>query len=580
MKKLYILGAVAMVAASMTSCDDFLEDRRYPLSEQTSSPAFWNSPINVQGQIDYFYQSFLGYNNGSGTGEFYFRTLSDDQICPSGEATETQWKNTTVPAASSNWSSPYTEIRRANLIIDNVGVSTMTDADKNNFLGIARLYRAYQYFLLVRAYGDVPLFKTTVQDNDPDQLYRARDPRNEVMDFILEEVDFAIANIAKASSKNTFSVDLAKAMKVEFCLFEGSYAKYHQNDNARAQKYFGEVVNTAPALIAAYPLCDNYQSLYNSFRAAASSNSEIIFMKEYEKDLFMHCTVDYTSSSTPVSGMTKDAFDAYLFKDGKPRALTTCDVNDAGVLMPDGVYSISAALAVRDDRLAQTVDTAVYFDGLPYQRPNSMVMTSLTGYGVKKFNNEEMHYDYTATTKNYTCAPLYWGAQIYLAFAEAKAELGQFDAAALDALNAIYTRAGLPAQTKASLESMNDPDNNMGVTSLLWEVRRARRCEFIFDRDMRYWDLVRWHQLNLLETTNAANYDIVLGANISACGKEYRQDSRGYLIAPNTVGTRKMTGNREYLFPVPSGQITLYNEAIGPDGKKGYYELTQNPGWE
>ena len=91
---------------------------------------------------------------------------------------------------------------------------------------------------------------------------------------------------------------------------------------ARGAGYFNAVVNCAGPLVDAYPVGDDYQATYNSFRSALSANAEVIFMKEYEKDVFMHATVDYTSSSTPISGITKDAFDAYLFKDGKPKGLT------------------------------------------------------------------------------------------------------------------------------------------------------------------------------------------------------------------------------------------------------------------
>lgn len=54
MKKQYILGAVALVAASLTSCDDFLNDNRFPESVQTNNPDYWSNPNNVQGQCNYF----------------------------------------------------------------------------------------------------------------------------------------------------------------------------------------------------------------------------------------------------------------------------------------------------------------------------------------------------------------------------------------------------------------------------------------------------------------------------------------------------------------------------------------------
>src|SRR3712207_9020339 len=57
-----------------------------------------------------------------------------------------------------------------------------------------------------------------------------------------------------------------------------------------------------------------------------------------------------------------------------------------------------------------------------------------------------------------------------------------------------------------------DPANNMNVSSLIWEIRRVRRCELMCDLGYRYWDLVRWHQLDKLDSNKYPN--INKGANI------------------------------------------------------------------
>lgn len=573
------MGFAALMGAGLASCDDFLNDNRFPLSDQMANAAYWNNPNNVQGQINYFYEDFLGYGNSSSGGDFYFKYLSDDQAQGTSEAFVKQWTFTNIPTQADAWDDPYIEIRRANLIIEGVANSTFSQSERDNFTAIARMMRGYQYYLLVRAYGDVPLVEKALDPVDHAELFGPRTPRNTVMDFAIEDLTYASEYIATTASKNAFSSDLAKAIKTEVCLFEASYARYHQHDEARATKYYTEVVNVAQPLIAKYPIGNDYHAVYNSFRAALSANPEIIFMKEYEPDVLMHCTVDYTSSSSPVAGMTKDAFDAYLFRDGKPLALTSENKSDVGKQYPrlgaDGKqlidesgkglfnYSILEPLSVRDGRLMAITDTAVYYDGLQYQRPNSMLMTSLTGYGVNKFNNLDMPESYTTTIKNYTCAPIYWGAYVAMNFVEAKAELGTLtDADLANTMNKLMARADLPDVTVASMTSMNDPANNMGVSSLLWEIRRCRRCEFIFDKAIRYWDLVRWHQLELLDTQKHPN--IGLGANVSAAPVEIANVG-GYM---NAIGnTSRVFSEREYFYPIPSRQIQLNDS------------LTQNPGW-
>lgn len=311
-------------------------------------------------------------------------------------------------------------------------------------------------------------------------------------------------------------------------------------------------------------------------------NPEVIFMKGYKSGSLTHSAMAFLSSDTQTAGMTKDAFDSYLFKDGKPLALTSEDTSDA----PEVIYNeegvatgldISKALATRDGRLAKTIDSKLGVNkDATFSRPNSWNVISTTGYGICKYVNVNIPESQTVNANtNYTCAPIFWLARIYLDYAEARAELGELtDADMNNTLNKLYVRAGLPTQTVASLSSMNDPANNMEVSSLLWEVRRCRRCEMMFDLNHRYWDLIRWHKLDLLDTTVYPN--IVLGANLSTATPEqlagiYTTD--GYLnAATNSAGTsvRKFE-ERQYLQPLGTAIIDLYTE-------KGL-TLPQNPGW-
>ena len=120
---------------------------------------------------------------------------------------------------------------------------------------------------------------------------------------------------------------------------------------------------------------------------------------------------------------------------------------------------------------------------------------------------------------------------------------------------------------------MNDPANNMGVNSLIWEVRRCRRCELIMDRDFRYWDLIRWHQLDKLDNTRYPN--VFLGANFSNTflftedkfineEDAVKLNSEGY--KDGGLGDR-VYDKKYYFYPIPSGQIALNDK------------IKQNPGW-
>lgn len=589
MKKSIFFGLIAG-AAVLSGCNDFLDDNRYPLDKQTDNPAYWTSKVNVQTQINQLYTNFTGYGSGgSWVNDYWYRSLSDDQCAQIGSGaiiSLAMWTYQYVPAANSVWDASYAQVRRCNYIINNSNLPNETE--NNNCIAQGRLIRAMQYYDLVRHLGDVPLV-TEVLDPTSVELYGERTPRNQVMDFVLEDLNFAIENMLTQSGKLEFSIDMANAMKSEICLYEAAFAKYHQKDNARAEKFYREVVNACNAIMSRnYSICSNYQDLYTSYLNGDAAlgipsfmdNPEIIFGRAYQTGNLAHSCASYLSTETRILGMTKDAFDSYLFKDAKPKATTSYDTSDKPVV--DGnKFDISALLAVRDDRLAQTIDPQLAFGNVvTFSRPNSNFLQSITGYTIKKYVNPNSPYQQTYTNgQNQECAPIYWLSYIYCDYLEARAELGELtDADVTKCVKPLWDRAKIDTSklNKAYLENMNDPANNMGVSSLLWELRRLRRSELMFDRDHRYWDLVRWHKLDLLDTTNPANINIILGANVSAAteaqldGVNTQGDYINGASFSGQVQTRKFS-DREYLQPLGSTIINLYND-------KGL-TLPQNPGW-
>lgn len=609
MKKYLLYGVLAATGLSLTGCDDFINDNRDPLSQQVAYPSFWNSEVNVTNQLNYFYEAFLGYGNGAGYGDFYFKTATDDQAGTVGGEFR-DWRVPNVPASSSDWDDPYEYIRRANDVIVNLTSETcqMDAGIRPQYLAIARMMRAYEYYRLVRAYGDVPYVDKPLRTSDQAELFGPRTPRNTVMDNCLEDLDYAIEHMAIAANSTKFSSDLAKAIKTEVCLFEASYQRYVAKDETRAKKFFEEVVKASQPLVAKYTPGANYEDIYTSINGALAANKEVIFCKVYSRGVFMHSTIDYTCGSTPIAGISKDAFDSFLFTtNGKP-ASAQSDINDLAVKSTvdrwkqdkaTGIYgktsldvlSIEQCLAVRDKRLAATIYDYVMYEDFPfnainpveqtgkdlqgnsynYYLTNTSNMTSTTGYGVKKYRYPRISLsDATTANKSYTDAPLYWGAYVALAYAEAKAELGNFtDADFAISLKPLYDRAGLGAfiTSVSDLENMNDNANNMDVPSLIWEIRRCRRCELMMDNDIRYWDLVRWNQLKLMATDKYPN--TVLGAHIPADAKVEYDNVNGYLNPVAALfGNKQRVWDEKYnLFPIPSSQIQL-NE-----------NLKQNPGW-
>lgn len=571
MKKTILIGALLVSGLAFTSCDDFLDDNRYPLDRETDNPAFWNNEDNVKLEVDQMLQYFTGYASGASHGEFYFNTLTDDQCSSS----FTDWKFKTIPSSSASYTSPYENLRHSVSIIDGLAGSSL-DADvKANWLGIARMCRAYQQYLLVRRYGDCNFIEHVLNLTDDGVLYGKRESRDYVFDKILEDLDYACNNIKTNKNTQYWSRDLAYAMKSYMCLCEGTFRKYCtkaenglEPDAARAKKLLEESAKASDYLINSgrYHLSEQYRANYQAFYTEATAvpamvnNPEMILFRGYAKDIIMNCVADFTCGTTPIDGLTKDAFDAYLFKDGKPLALTSMNKSDVGEWdEANKIFSIQKLLDVRDNRLAMTTDPFIYYTGLTGDRAGASGMTSATGYGVSKYDNVADKLDDRRTTRNIVCAPIYWYSVILLENAEAKAELGTLTDSDLDkTLNLLYKRAELPAQTVASLSGMNDPANNMNVSSLIWEVRRCRRCELIMDNDFRYWDLIRWHQLDKLDQTK--NPNILLGANITGSPVQVA-NTNGYINGNiNWPNLKREFKPQYYSYPIPSGQILLNTE--------------------
>ena len=547
-----------------TSCDLLNND---PYDSFTKGN-FFTSETNVEMYTNYFYSEWSGYGNNGSYGTFYFPTLNDNQAVTG----ITTWDFTTISADDATWNASYAEIRRANILLENLDGVPMSEASMAYYQSLGRLYRAWQHFCVVRKFGDCYWVDHSLSTEDQDILYGPRQNRNDVMDKMLEDLNYAVENMGEknASSRTAYNVYVAQAIKAQICLFEGTYAKYHKNDTERAKKYLTEAKNAAEAIINSgefelTPGAEGYRANYNSLELAG--NKEMIMYKNYVQDILRHATQDYCCGSTPTNGMSKAAFNTYLMKDG---SLPTGD--DKGVLGTEGYDAgkpvIYHLLEARDPRLAQQIDgylcyvgnNRARYEGVPGQI-GAAENTVTTGYGILKFDEPETPSGLRqSTTGNVTDCPLFWLAEILLTHAEACAELGE-TAAATTSINKLRARAGMP-----DLKLQGDPANNMGVSDLIWEVRRERRVELMFDNNDRYWSLIRWHQLDKLDTEKYP--DQTKGAWIDASwpgADQVKRDAEGYIDLNDTYV--RTFEEKHYLAPIPSSQSVL-NPAIG-----------QNPGW-
>ncbi|MBQ2438782.1 MAG: RagB/SusD family nutrient uptake outer membrane protein [Paludibacteraceae bacterium] len=574
MKKIILSLMAGMVL--FTSCDLLNPN---PIDTFTEDN-FFTSESNIEMYTNYFYNEWSAYGTGGASGDFYFNTLNDNQAVTGLSG----WGFKNVSASDGTWNACYTEIRRANILLKHIDEVDMPATSAAYYKSLAHLYRGWQHFCLVRKFGDCHWIDQELLPADSAVYNGPRQDRDIVMDNVLEDLNYAVKNMGtkNAESRTAYNIYVAQAMKSRVCLYEGTYAKYHQNDAARAEKYLKEAKAAAEAIINSgnfeltlgpdtMPV-EGYRANYNSLDL--SGNKEMIMYKQYVLGVLYHATQDYCCGSTQTSGLSRAAFNAYLMKDG---SLPTGE--DKGMISPttdtlDYDYKkpvIYHLLEARDPRLAQQIDGYLAYVGNGRVRYEGMKgqdgaaeNTVSTGYGILKFDEPATESKYRqATNGNSTDAPIFWLAEILLNHAEACAELGE-DAAATASVNKLRARAGMP-----NLKLQNDPANNMGVSDLIWEVRRERRVELMFDLNDRYWSLIRWHQLDKLDTQKYPEQTqgawIEAGWPIDPKSVVLTEGDHGYIEC--RTKDHRVFEEKHYLAPIPQGQIDL-----NPN-------LTQNPGW-
>ena len=239
---------------------------------------FWTSENNVKSYCWEFYNLFTGFGTGT-NGDFYFTTFTDDQAARSLDLFPT-----TAPASNSHWD--YTYIRKANLLLVRVPqMSALGDEARNHYLGVGRFFRAFEYANLVRHFGDVPYINRYLDQSDIEAIYAPPTPRAAVVDSIMADLQFAVANLRSIERSkalgdvNVLSKEVALAYLGRVALYEGTYAKYVTGDAAAAGKLLqiareasGEIVGKGN-----FTLTPVYKDLYSSLDL--SKNPEVILYK-------------------------------------------------------------------------------------------------------------------------------------------------------------------------------------------------------------------------------------------------------------------------------------------------------------
>lgn len=146
--------------------------------ESLSDPLFWKTQNDFKTAANYLYNIALdGYNTS------YTLDYNSD-ICYALNANAESNGSWIALDSDPDWDNAYKYIRNANIIIEKYDSYNGDKSEIDRYKAEARFFRAYQYWKLVKRFGDVPLI-TKVLNVDSEELMGKRNSRIEVEDFIL-----------------------------------------------------------------------------------------------------------------------------------------------------------------------------------------------------------------------------------------------------------------------------------------------------------------------------------------------------------------------------------------------------------
>lgn len=576
MKKFIFLISLAC----LFGCQDDLDLQ--PIDKISPATAF-NTEKDLQLYVNSFYLILP-------TGKEIVRgdALSDYLV---GRSLSTYISGSFSSAQASGWS--WGDLRNVNYFLEKYQQANISDEAKNHYAGIARFFRAWFYFDKVKQFGDVPWYDKAMDVSDPD-LYKPRDSRSLVMEKLLEDLDFACANIRsqKDNSASQITRWVALAFKSRVCLFEGTFRKYHTelNLSETADMWLTQAAEAAEEVITGNQYSINKDepldlSYREQFINETPNAQEVILAAVNNLSMRVFNDANWYWTSATYGGrysLTKTFINTYLNADGTPYT------DDAG-FMEEPFWD---EVKDRDLRLEQTIRMGDYSRDGSVAPPDFTY--TYTGYMPVKLTLDSKETDGRA--ENYNSLPIIRYAEVLLNYAEAKAELETFTQTDWDATIKILRERGgiensvMPLAADTYLQTNYFPDVSDPV---ILEIRRERGIELVLE-GFRYDDLMRWKAGNLLEMQYVGMYVPALDV-----AYDLNEDGKEDVAFVKTIPVTKIPGVYYFLiddvqFKLSEGDkgnlILLENLPRSFEEKKYFYpipfnetvlnpDLGQNPGW-
>lgn len=525
---------------------------------QTTLPdeAFWKSETDLRGATMRMYNQLGGFSHDTRSDEL-FRSTPDP--ISSGQVV--------TPSTSTDWSTPYDNIFTANNILEKAVNATVTPVVLNRYLAEAYFFRAYNYFTLVKKYGDVPLIFKTITSIDDPAMDTPRTPREQVIQQCYQDLDFAAQWLPKmsalpASDWGRVTRSAALALEERIALYEGTYIKYHGLTDGDYKAHLQKGITAMEDLMQeGHSLYPDFQQLF-TFAGEGPSNKENVFVKVYGPNGSGTVTHNNSRGLENSVSVSRSMIDLFLYSDGLPMEKTPLRIANE--------TSYETVFENRDPRFAMTFfslgEEAYKGPYVPFTNASG------NGYPLKKgFMLDE----WSTNSKETVDKMLIRYAECLISYAEL---LYEYNGSITDdqlnkTVNALRQRAGFPVMLTNTFVQANG-------LNMLDEIRRERTVEFI-DENMRYDDIIRWKIAEKVLPTNIIGIKFVdsettkqrgdLANRLTGLGGVFDGQviyDQADMYVIEQASDRSFDPSKDYLYPVPLSQIALSHDNV-----------TQNPGW-
>lgn len=223
MKK--ILYAAALIAASMSSCNQLEEDPKSFISPVN----FYKNKNDAKAALTAAYQP-LTVNGYSSRNYAILGEVTTDNMFPLANNNDRVQLDTYVQTPQNGitketWQDFYTGITRCNVVINRIPGIPMEDALKTQYVAEAKFLRGFYYFQLVQLFGNVPLVTEEVVTLG-DVTYPERAPEATVYGQIIADFKDAETGLPvtySAADQGRATQGAAKAFLAKVYLTQGQY---------------------------------------------------------------------------------------------------------------------------------------------------------------------------------------------------------------------------------------------------------------------------------------------------------------------------------------------------------------------